>query len=99
MPFLVAQSLHIFFGYSRSFMAISIKDTLPLLSNLSFCVTNNIARVIAWSIFTLISIWDGHEKTPVNNYQTDNVYAYIEANYENQVSCVMQYTLSTYNNG
>jgi hypothetical protein len=49
------------------------------MCNQSIMDNNNIGRVIAWSIFSLVSTLEGHETIIVRNYQTNNIYAYIEA--------------------
>ena len=40
---------------------------------------NDIGRVIAYSIFSLVYTLEGHEPIIVRNYQIDNINAYIEA--------------------
>ena len=52
------------------------------MHNLSIMDSNDIGTVIMRSIFTFISTLEAYEATIVNNYQIDNIYAYIEANCE-----------------
>lgn len=49
---------------------------------------NDIGRVIAWSIFHLISTLKEQRTIVLYNHRSDNTFAYIEANYDNQGSCV-----------